>query len=131
MKHLFLITLLLVVCTTLQAQMTMRAFRSVKIDCTATNIPASFSKTNAASRVMSGLDNYTHIMVLVDSTCSIIVNTNYDDIAPADNNNSNVPLLPTAKMLGLVADNVSIGGSVYLRNASGACANGTVTVVVW
>ena len=109
----------------------MRPFKSVSINCAATNIPPSFSATNTASRVLQGLDNYTHVMLIHDTACKLIMNTNYDAYAPADNNSSNVYVWESTKMLGVVADGVSVAGSVYLRGNGGACAAGTVTVVVW
>jgi len=117
--------------TVIFGQMTFRSFKSVRIDCASTNIPTSFSATNPASRVLSELSNYSHVMLIHDTNCKLMMNTNYGTVAPPDDNESNVYIWESSKMLGIVADGVSIGGAVYLRSQTTPCTSGIVTVVVW
>jgi hypothetical protein len=105
------------------------AFRTVSIDASINNVPTDFSTTNVASRILSGLNGYSHIAIVRDNTCALVLNTNYDSPAPANSNDSNLKI-PTT-LIGFVFDNVSIAGSVYLRSDGFLCTSGKINVWVW
>lgn len=134
--HVFIIVCVMIFCLACEKQklgdVQSVPFKSVKIVADTTNIPVAFSSSNAASHIMTGLFGYTHISILNNTTCILVLNTNYDATAPSNDNNTNIYLLGNTITPGAVFDGPYIGPGVYMRTDDGAaCTSGTVYVQVW
>jgi hypothetical protein len=102
------------------------------IDASVNNIPTTFSSA-AGSLVFAIPAGVTNIKVINQTACGVALNGLYT-APPSAGDSHNIYSVDPTLMLGVIQNNIFLGGNLYLRSncsPSAAITSGTVTVEVW